>query len=515
MAEHGIRKWIITFTVITAALLELIDTTIVNVALPNIMGNLGATLEDAGWIVTGYAVANVIVLPMSGWLGDRFGRKNYFLTSIIVFTIASFLCGNAHSLAELVTFRLIQGLAGGGLLSTAQAILMETWPREEIGMATALFGLGAVVGPTVGPTIGGFITDHFNWPYIFYVNIPVGAVAAFLVSTFVKESPRYAKDKPIDWWGIFFLTVAVGSLQVVLEKGEEEDWFSKIYIAVLCFTTVVGVIAFIWRELSTDHPIVNFRILKNRSFAIGIVTTFTMGFALYGSVFIFPVFCQSLLGFSAQQTGIFLFPGGLTTIVLMPFIGMMLKRGVPAQFMSSAGFILFFIFTWMLSNSTLESGTSDFFFPLIVRGVGMALLFVPLTTLALQDLKGPEIGQGTGLNNMMRQLGGSFGIAIITTLIHIRSAGNRTKLIENINPYNPAYVQRNQMMVNNFMSKGFGSQTAQQMANHAMEGTVIKQTMLLTYDNLYLLIGVFTLFCIPIIFLQKFKKGATVAVDAH
>src|SRR5579871_172151 len=515
MAEHGLRKWVITITVIMAALLELIDTTIVNVALPDIMGNLGATLEDSGWIVTGYAVANVIILPMSGWLGDKFGRKNYFITSILLFTIASFLCGRSHSLTELIVFRILQGLAGGGLLSTGQAILMETWPREEIGMATALFGLGAVVGPTVGPTIGGFITDHFNWPYIFYVNIPVGAVAAFMVSTFVKESPKYAKGKPVDWWGILLLTICVGSLQVVLEKGESEDWFAKTYIAVLVFSAVVATILFIWRELSTDHPVVNFRIIKQRSFGIGIITTFTLGFALYGSVFIFPVFCQNLLGFTAQQTGLILFPGGLATIAMMPFIGIMLKRGVPAQFMATAGFVLFFIFTWMLSNSTLLSGTNDFFWPLIIRGVGMSLLFVPLTTLALQDLKGPDIGQGTGLNNMMRQLGGSFGIAILTTLIHIKSGVVRNGLIEKISVYNPAYQQRNQQMVQTFISKGFSPLNAQQMANQAMEGNVIKQTMLLTYDNMYLIIGVFVLCCIPIIFLQRFKKGTPVAVDAH
>jgi DHA2 family multidrug resistance protein len=515
MAEHGLRKWIITITVIIAALLELIDTTIVNVALPNIMGNLGATLEDSGWIVTGYAVANVIILPMSGWLGDRFGRKNYFITSILLFTFTSFLCGNAHSLTELIIFRILQGLAGGGLLSTGQAILMETWPREELGMATALFGLGAVVGPTVGPTIGGFITDHFNWRYIFYVNIPIGAIAAFMVSTFVKESPKYAKGKPIDWWGILLLTICVGSLQVVLEKGESEDWFAKPYIAVLVFSTIVGTILFFWRELSTDHPVVNFRIIRQRSFGIGIVTTFTLGFALYGSVFIFPIFCQNLLGFTAQQTGLILFPGGLATICMMPFIGMMLKRGVPAQFMATLGFGMFFIFTWMLSNSTLSSGTGDFFWPLIIRGVGMSLLFVPLTTLALQDLKGPEIGQGTGLNNMMRQLGGSFGIAILTTLIHIKSSVVRNSLIENISVYNPAYQQRNQQMIQNFTSKGISPLNAQQMANQAMEGNVIKQTMLLTYDNMYLIIGVFVLFCIPIIFLQKFKKGTAVAVDSH
>src|ERR1700740_1488660 len=284
MAETGFKKWIITITVIVAALLELIDTTIVNVSLPDIQGNLGATLEDVAWVVTGYAVANVIILPMSGWLGSYFGRKNYFLASIVLFTIASFLCGNATSLDELVIFRILQGLAGGGLISTSQAILVETWPREQIGTATALFGLGAVVGPTVGPTIGGFITDHFSWRWIFYVNIPVGAIAAFCVSIFVRESPKYGKGKPVDWWGILFLAIGVGSLQVVLEKGESEDWFSKTYITVLAFTTVVAAIAFIWRELSTDHPVVNFRILKNRSFAIGIVTSFVLGFALYGSV---------------------------------------------------------------------------------------------------------------------------------------------------------------------------------------------------------------------------------------
>lgn len=515
MAEHGLRKWIITITVIMASLLELIDTTIVNVALPQIMGNLGATLEDAGWLVTGYAVANVIVLPMSGWLGDRFGRKNYFMASIIFFTVASILCGNATGLYELVVFRILQGLAGGGLLSTAQAILIETWPREEVGMATALFGLGAVVGPTVGPTIGGYITDHFNWPWIFYVNIPVGALAAFLVSMFVKESPRYAKDQPIDWWGIVFLAIGVGSLQVVLEKGESEDWFATPYISVLVVSTIVAAVAFIWRELSTDHPVVNFKILRFRSFSVGILTSFALGFALYGSVFIFPVFCQNLLGFSAQQTGELLFPGGMATICMMPIVGTMLKRGVPAQLMSTVGFILFFVFSWMLSNSTLESGTGNFFWPLIIRGIGMSLLFVPLTTLAIQDLHGKDIGQGAGLNNMMRQLGGSFGIAILTTLIHIKSGINRNILLENINPYNPAFTEKQQAFIQGFQSKGYSAFEAQQMANRAIEGSVVKQTMLVTYDNIYLLVGLFVLCCIPLVYLQKFKKNVALPVDAH
>src|ERR1700760_562672 len=470
MAETGFKKWIITITVITASLLELIDTTIVNVALPNIQGNLGATLEDVAWVVTGYAVANVIILPMSGWLGSYFGRKNYFLGSIILFTIASFLCGNAHSLSELVIFRIIQGVAGGGLISTSQAILVETWPREQIGTATALFGLGAVVGPTVGPTIGGFITDHSTWRWIFYVNIPVGAIAAFCAYTFIRETPKWAKGKPIDWWGIALLAVAVGSLQTILEKGESEDWFAKTYILVLTITAILGVILFIWRELSIEFPIVNFSIMRHRSFAVGMFTSFVLGFGLYGSVFVFPVFCQNLLGFTAQQTGELLFPGGLCTIIMMPFIGKMLNGGVPAQFMATAGMFLFFVFTTMLSNSTLESGQSDVLVPLLIRGVGMALLFVPLTTLAIADLKGPEMGQGTGLNNMMRQLGGSFGIAALTTVIHIRAGVHRNSLLTNINPYNNAFIQRLNMVEQSFIAKGKSMSDALHMAYAAIEG---------------------------------------------
>src|ERR1700753_4010747 len=516
MAETGFKKWIITITVITASLLELIDTTIVNVSLPQIQGNLGATLTDIAWVVTGYAVANVIILPMSGWLGSRFGRKNYFLTSIIVFTIASFLCGNAHSLSELVMFRILQGVAGGGLISTSQAILIETWPREQIGTATALFGLGAVVGPTVGPTIGGWITDHYTWPWIFYVNIPVGTLAAFPSMAYVRRTPTEGERKPIDWWGILLLAVAVGSLQTILEKGEDEDWFSKTYILVLTIAAVLGTLLFIWRELSTDHPIVNFSIMRHRSFAVGMFTSFILGFGLYGSVFVFPVFCQNLLGFTAQQTGELLFPGGLCTIVMMPFIGKMLNRGIPAQFMATAGMFLFFVFTNMLSHSTLATGETDVLIPLLIRGVGMALLFVPLTTLAIADLKGPEIGQGTGLNNMMRQVGGSFGIAVLTTLIHIRINIHRSNLLTNINPYNNAFIQRLHQLQSGFMAKGKSALDATQMAYHAIEGAVVRQSLLLTYNDAYLLSGLIMLFSIPLLYLQPFKKGkVTVPTDAH
>jgi DHA2 family multidrug resistance protein len=515
MAEKGFKKWVITFTVITASLLELIDTTIVNVALPQIQGNLGATLEDVAWLSTGYAVANVIVLPMSGWLGSRFGRKNYFLTSIILFTVASFLCGNATGLGELVLFRIIQGIAGGGLISTAQAILIETWPREDVGIATALFGLGAVVGPTVGPTIGGYIIEVSSWPWIFYVNIPVGILAAYCTYTFVHKTPREGKGMPVDWWGIVLLAIAIGSLQTVLEKGESEDWFAEPYIVALSVASVLGIFLFIWRELSTDHPIVNFKIMRHRSFSVGMFTSFILGFGLYGSVFVFPIFCQNLLGFSALQTGELLFPGGLCTIVMMPFIGIFLKKGIPAQFMATIGMFLFFVFCTMLSNSTLASGPSDFFLPLVIRGIGMALLFVPLTTLAIQDLKGSEIGQGSGLNNMMRQLGGSFGIASLTTLIHIRQGLHRNNLLTNINDYNPAFTERINAYIHGFMAKGSTYLDAKVMAMKAIEGTVTRQALLLTYSDAYWVAGLILLFSIPLVYLQKFKKNVDIPTDLH
>ncbi|WP_442794420.1 DHA2 family efflux MFS transporter permease subunit [Pelobium manganitolerans] len=515
MAEKGVKKWVITITVIVASLLELIDTTIVNVSLPQMQGNLGATLEDIAWITTGYAVANVIILPMSGWLGETFGRKNYFLTSIIVFTIASFLCGNATSLNELIIFRILQGLAGGGLISTGQAILLETWPPEEVGTATAMFGLGAVVGPTLGPTIGGYITEHFSWPWIFYVNIPVGILAAFATYTVISETPKTAKGRPIDWWGIILLAVTVGSLQTVLEKGESEDWFATSYILVLSIISVLGFLLFIWREKTVEYPIVNLEILKKRSFAVGMFFSFVLGFGLYGSVFIFPIFCQNLLGFSPLQTGEILLPGGIATIVLMPFIGMMLKKGVPAQLMAGFGMLMFFFFSLMLSKSTLSSGTGDFFWPLIIRGVGMAFLFVPLTTLAIQDLRGKEIGQGTGLNNMGRQLGGSFGIAALTTFLHIRNGVHRSNLLSNINEYNSAFTAKIQAITQSFMAKGYTFLDAQHAATKAIEGMVIKQTVLLTYTDAYWLVGYVMLFSIPLLLLQKFKKNTEIPADVH
>nr|WP_209917336.1 MDR family MFS transporter [Chryseobacterium jejuense] len=516
MAEKGFRKWVITFTMVLSCMLEFLDTTIVNVAIPHIQGNMGAILEDVAWVSTGYAVANVIILPMSGWLGNRFGRKNYFLFSIIVFTIASMLCGNSHTLVELVAFRILQGLAGGGLISTAQAILLETWPPEERGTATAIFGFGAVVGPTVAPALGGYLTDHFSWPWVFYINLPLGILAAILTYQYVRETPKESTGKPVDWWGILLLTIAVGSLQTVLEKGEEKDWFATNYITVLCVTSVIGILLFIWRETTTEHPVVNLKLFRYRSFSAGMVTSFLFGIGLYGSVFIFPQFCQSLLGFSAQQTGFLLLPGQIFTIALMPTVGKLLKKGVPPQLFVIAGFLCFFIFPMIMSKATLASGNTDFYFPLYFRGIGIGLLFVPLITLAIKDLKGSEIGQGAGLYNMMRQLGGSFGIAGLATSVHIGKGQHRNYLLENINEYGSAYWERTQDYISGFMAKGFSHSDASEMALHAIDKVINKQAMLMGFTDAYQYLGIAMLCCIPFVLLQGFKKKKVeIPADAH
>ncbi len=516
MAQQGASKWIITITVILASMIELIDTSIVNVALPQMMGNLGATLEDIAWVVTGYVVANVIVIPMTGWFASVFGRRNYFVGSLILFTVASFFCGHATGLWELVIFRFIQGAGGGAMLSTSQAILVETFPPQELGLANALFGLGVVVGPTVGPTLGGWITDSYSWRWIFYVNLPIGIVAILMAMAFIPDPKETRKITGIDWAGIGLLVLGIGSLQIVLERGESEDWFSARYITILTAVALLSLAAFLWHELTTASPVVDLRVFRDRSLAVGTLFTFIMGFGLYASVFILPVFAQNLLGFTAMQTGLILLPGSLATAVMMPVVGKLLQRGVPAQLLNALGFICFFGFTYMLSQSTLASDRQDFFWPLILRGVGLGLLFVPLTTMALSGLKGKDIPQGAGLTNMMRQLGGSFGIALVTTFIQKRAWTHRVNLLSHVSVYDPAVRERLSAVTGGLMSRGSDFYQAQRQAYAAIEGAVVRQTFLLTYMDAFRVVGIFFLCCIPLLLLFKRRKGpAPAPVSMH
>jgi DHA2 family multidrug resistance protein len=501
MAQQGANKWIITITVILASMIELIDTSIVNVALPQMMG---------------YVVANVIVIPMTSWFATVFGRRNYFVGSLILFTIASFFCGHATTLWEMVLFRFLQGAGGGAMLSTSQAILVETFPPQELGLANALFGLGVVVGPTVGPTLGGWITDSYSWRWIFYVNLPIGIVAILMAMAFIPDPKEVRKITGVDWAGIALLILGVGSLQIVLERGEAEDWFSARYIMVLSAVAVLALAGFIWRELTAHSPVVDLRVFRDRSLAVGTVFTFILGFGLYASVFIFPVFAQNLLGFTAMQTGLILLPGSLATAVMMPIVGRMLQKGVPPQLMNALGFICFFLFTFLLSHSTLASDRQDFFWPLILRGVGLALLFVPLTTVALSGLRGRDIAQGAGLTNMMRQLGGSFGIALVATYIQKRSWTHRVNLLSHVSVYDPTVRERLAAITQGLIAKGSDLYGAQRQAYAALEGAVLKQTFLLSYMDAFRIVGIFFLCCIPLLLVfKRGRGGATEPVSMH
>jgi DHA2 family multidrug resistance protein len=510
LVEYGGRRVIITITAIFCALLEIVDTTIVNVALNDMRGNLGATLTEVGWVITAYAIGNVIIVPMTSWLAQQFGRRNYFAASIIMFTVFSFLCGNASNIWELVAFRFFQGLGGGALLVTSQTIITESYPPEKRNMAQAIYGLGVIIGPTLGPPLGGFIVDNFSWPYIFYINIPIGIIATLLTLQFVR-SPKYAEKaaaRDIDWLGIALLAIAVGSLQYVLEKGQDDDWFNSQTITVLSVMAVLGLFFFIWREWTFRKPIVELRVLRNGNLRVGTVLSFILGFGLYGSTFIIPLYTQSTLGWTAQQSGMLMIPAALTTAVMMPLIGQMLQRGIPQQYLVALGMLIFFGYSyWGYRIITPDTGESAFFWMLILRGIGMGLLFIPITALSLSTLKGQQIGQGAAFTGMMRQLGGSFGIAVITTFLARRNMSHRSDLVSALDSSDPNVINRLTGLQHSYIAKGMSSDNALKAGYTTLDHLVTKQASVLSYMDAFLYLGIMFLICIPFVLMVKGNKG--------
>ncbi len=483
LIEYGSRRVIITITAVVCALLEIVDTTIVNVSLNDMKGNLGATTGEIGWVVTAYAIGNVIIIPMTSWLSQQFGRRNYFAASIILFTICSFLCGNATSITELIVFRFLQGVGGGALLVTSQTIITESWPPEKRGMAQAIYGMGVIIGPTLGPPLGGFITDHAGWPLIFYINIPLGIIATLLTLQFVR-SPKYSersKMNEVDFIGIALLAVFVGSLQYVLEKGQEDDWFNSSTIIVLTIISLFGAFFFIWRESTYSNPVVNLHVLRNGNLRIVTILSFIMGFGLYGSTFIIPLYTQSILGWTATQAGLLFVPAALTTAFMMPIIGRLLQTGIKQQYLVSAGMLLFFFFCmWGYKILTPDTSRQAFFWMLILRGVAMGMLFIPITALSLGTLKGREIGDGAAFTGMMRQLGGSFGVAVIITFMSRKNMTHRSDLVSHLDVNSPAVQSKLAAMQNGMIANGSDAFTAKQEALKLLDYSVTKQAAVLS-----------------------------------
>jgi len=503
-AEH---KYLIALAVVLAALMQVIDSSIVNVALPDMMGNLGANLDEIAWVSTGYILASVIVIPLTGFLGDLFGRKRYFVGSILVFTASSFFCGASHSLGMLVMWRIIQGIGGGALMTVSQAVLLESFPPEEAGMAMALFGLGVMVGPTIGPTLGGYLVDRSGWPWIFYINLPVGIVASMMIAAYVHDPEHQRRPHAIDYIGVALLTMSVGSMQFVLEHGQREDWFDSRMILWLTVVGVGGWFALMWRELTTDHPAIDFRVLKHRQMWVGTLLGVVMGVGLYAMSFTLPVFLQSNLHMTAEQSGIVLLPGAITTAISMAVVGRLTNKFDP-RLIIAGGAAIFAAAAWQLSRITGQSGAIDFFWPLVGRGIGLGMMFVPLTTITLAELDPKELPQGVGLYNFFRQLGGSFGIAIIATLVSRYTTQYREVLGEHIAMNDPAALGRIDMLTRGMMAKGMDQWTARQDALRILDGQLFGQASVIAYSRIYMLAAALILLLIPLLLLVRQTKSS-------
>ncbi len=503
----GAEKWILIITAISCAILELIDTTVVNVSLREISGSIGATTTEIAWVITAYAISNVIIIPLTSMLSDLFGRKTYFTASVIIFTFSSLMCGLSTNLWMLVFWRFVQGLGGGGLLSTAQSIIFGAFPPEKMGTAGAIFGMGIILGPTFGPALGGFITDNFSWHWIFFVNIPIGIVAAILAWTYVTDMDGAKKPRKIDWWGIIFLIMAVGSIQFVLEEGTSKDWFESDEIITFSVIAIVGLIAFIYRELSIDYAAVNIRLYKNYNLAMGSLMNFMLGLLLFGTVFIFPLFAQISLGWTATQTGAFMIPSALCSGISMPIVAKLLSKGKNPKGIIIIGIAITFIFLVIMSFSSPDSSQNDFYFPFVLRGVGLAFMMSPILSLAVTGLRGKDMAQAIGLSNMIRQLGGAVGIALINVFLIHKNADIRGSMLGYITDYSGASTERISMITQNYVSKGYSFDDAQALAYKSMEGILFKQQALVSYDQGFLMVGFAILICIPIVLLIRYKKG--------
>ena len=513
---------------ILASLLEIIDSSIVNVAIPTMMGNLGTTLENISWVVTGYIIANAIVLPISGWLGMQFGRKQYYVSCIIIFTIASLACGIAPNLPVLVIFRVFQGLAGGALLPTSQALIQEQFPREKAGTASAVFGLGVIIGPTIGPTLGGYLTDSFGWRAIFNINLPLGILAAMLawiaVEDVKEEKDQVSRQRvsmfSMDWVGMAFLIVGVGCMQYVLERGQADDWFSSNAIKVASVCAVVALPSLVFWEIKrARHPILDLRLFKHAVVRGGTILMLLLGMMLYAMIFIIPVFVTNLLGFTAMQIGLLFIPGALTTAFCMPIAGKLLQKTDPRVLVFfgilSAEFSIF-----LMSHFSVSSGGNSFFWPLIVRGVAMGFLFVPINTMVLGQFKGAELGNVAGLQNLFRQLGGSIGIASLSTLLDRLNAQNYLELISKVTLLDQNTYLTYQSTISSIQSHlasnlGFGDPNM--LSLKTMYARVMRQVLVIGINQIMtLLLIAFGLSVIPLflIRLDKSKLKGPV-LDAH
>jgi MFS transporter, DHA2 family, multidrug resistance protein len=515
LPPREINPWLIAIAVMSSTFMEVLDTTVVNVSLRHIAGNLSASTDEATWTLTSYLVANAIILPMTGWLASTFGRKRLLLASVTGFTVASFLCGLAPSLGFLIVCRVIQGACGGGLQPLSQAILLESFPPEKRGQAMAFWALGIVVAPMLGPVAGGWITDNYSWRWVFYINVPIGVIALILTQMFVFD-PSYLRKKPsgIDYWGIGLLVLGIGSLQIMLDKGQEADWFGSRFIVTLAVLAAVGVIGLIIRELRTDHPIIDLSVFKYRSFAIGTALMTGVGFVLYGSTVLLPLLMQELLGYTATHAGVTNLPRGMASFMAMPFVGILIGK-VDARRLLATGLFFSAVAMFMLSRMSLDVGFWNFWVALTLQGTALGLVFVPLTTVTNDPIPKERLGAATSIFNLMRNVGASVGISMVETMQFRRMQVHINVLGQHVNGANWHAQAMVQGMQGSMMAKGADSATATKQAYAAIWAMVERQAAMLSYNDVFFFLGVMFLVMFPFIFLMTRAKRGGGAVMAH
>jgi DHA2 family multidrug resistance protein len=507
--------WLIAASVMLATFMEVLDTSVANVALPHIAGNLSATTEESTWVLTSYLVSNAIILPATNWLGRFFGRKRFLIVCISIFTLSSALCGAAASLGMLIVARILQGAGGGALQPIAQAVLMESFPPEKRGSAMAIYGMGIVVAPIIGPTLGGWITDNYSWRWIFYINVPVGILAVLMANTFIEDPPYIRSQRPgrIDYIGFGVMAIALGTLQLVLDKGQEEDWLaSSLITAGLIFAALMFIAFFVW-ELLAKEPIVNLRILTNRKFAVGTMLMTVMGVVLYGTIALLPLFLQTLMGYPAVQSGLAVSPRGFGSIASMIIVGRLISK-VDGRYLIVFGFSVLAFSTYLFSDINMQISMGSIVFPGIISGFALGFVFVPLTTMAMGTLPNEQMGNASGVFNLMRNTGGSIGIAAVTTMLARGGQIHQAAMVSHLTPYDPMFQQRMQQMASAMAAKS-DSVTGAQQAYGAMYGTLVKQATLMSYIDDFRLLAFLCVLCVPAAFLFKRVRAAKAAVSMH
>jgi DHA2 family multidrug resistance protein len=515
METPRVNPWIVAVSVMFATFMEVLDTTVVNVSLPHIAGSLSASIDEATWALTSYLVANAIILPMTGWLASVFGRKRLLMASVAGFTSSSFLCGLAPNLPTLILFRILQGATGGAMQPLSQAVLLEAFPPQDRGKAMGFWGLGIVVAPILGPVLGGWLTDSYSWRWVFYINIPVGVTSLIMTRLFIFD-PSYIRreSQRIDYWGLGMLAVGIGALQIVLDKGQEEDWFASTWITVLAIVAVATLVWLVVHELRTEHPVVDLRVFKERSYAVGVFLMTVVGFVLYGSLVLLPIMLQTLLGYPSLQAGIAMAPRGVGSFFMMPITGMLTGRLDPRKLLT-VGLIIGGVTLLWLSELNLNAGYWDIFWPQLVQGVGMSMLFVPLTTVTMDPIPRERMGNATSLFNLMRNIGGSIGIAVTGTMLARRQQAMTTLLGGNVTPYSTTTQTMFERMRAGFVASGSDIVTATNRAYAALFGMVQREAAMVSFVSIFQLLGVLFLLLVPLILIMKRPGRQSGPIAAH